>query len=208
MTTTSTGWRQVPMPAEVKALPRDPRGYPVGWATLWESGTRTLRIVAGTGPTLVCTCVPGCGRPLLGQVCPQRQRACMNERRCQLCGLRIKYRFRVVFVAGAPEGDGPGFVIEAPLHCSCASYAIQVCPHLITGHRGGDLQVAEVQEYRLLEQRVRPRSRDLSIGLLSRVFAPADADAHAFGALDNLVAIPQGPWTPAADWLRQAQTAV
>ncbi|MFJ2782264.1 hypothetical protein [Kitasatospora sp. NPDC087315] len=178
----------------------------MGWTTLWESGTRTLRKVAGTGPTLVCTCVPGRGRPLLGQVCPQRQRACMNERRCQLCGLRIKHRFRAVFVAGAPKGDGPGFVIEPPLHRSCAAYAIQVCPHLITGHRGGDLHVAEVQEYHLLEQRVRPQGRDLSAGLLPQVFAPGDTDAHAFGALDNLVAAPQGPWTPAADWLKHTRT--
>ncbi|MEU3566811.1 hypothetical protein AB0E96_00045 [Kitasatospora sp. NPDC036755] len=132
----------------------------------------------------------------------------MHERRCQLCGLRIRYRFRVVFVAGVPEGDGRGFVIEPPLHRSCAAYAIQVCPHLITGHRGGDLYVAEVQEYHVLEQRVRPQSRGLSVDLSRRVFTPGNTDAHVFGALDNLVAVPQGPWTSATDWLRQAQVAV
>ncbi|MER7671281.1 hypothetical protein ABTY61_22835 [Kitasatospora sp. NPDC096128] len=205
----AAGWRQVPMPAAIKTLPRDGRGYPVGWATRWDSGTMTVRNIADTGPTLVCTCVTGRGRPLLGQLCPQRQRACIDERRCQQCGQRIKNRHPALFIAGAPDTSGPDCVIEAPLHRSCAAYTIQVCPHLITGYRSDALYVAQVQNYLVLEQRARPERLDMAhhTRMLTQPFIPGDPAAHAFGALDNLLAVPQGPWVPATQWLADYQTA-
>ncbi|MFF2620114.1 hypothetical protein [Kitasatospora sp. NPDC058046] len=132
----------------------------------------------------------------------------MDERRCQLCGRRIKPRVRAVFLAGVSGTDGPALVSEPPLHRACAAYAIQVCPHLILGHRNGSLYVAEAEEYLLLEERVRPRSLDPAAGLLTGVYARGSEEARAFGVLQTLLAALPGPWTPAPQWLEQYRTTV
>ncbi|MFJ6775031.1 hypothetical protein ACIQOV_29405 [Kitasatospora sp. NPDC091257] len=127
----------------------------------------------------------------------------MDEHRCQLCGRRIKPRIRAVFLAGAPGSDRPALVSEPPLHRACAAYAIQVCPHLVPGHRNGSLSVAEAEEYLLLEERVRPSSPDPTAGLLAKVCARGSEEARAFGALQTLLAVLPGPWTPASQWLER-----
>ena len=198
-------WQTVPMPPVVAALPRDVRGFPILWAALWESG-REERVAwpsVGQVREVGCSCWPGRGRPILGQLCVVRQRICMKRRRCQLCGQAIPGDQPAVFVAGRPDGPAQP-VSEPPLHYDCAAYALRVCPHLVTGvtgHRAGQVCVAEADDYALLEEHVAPgpdrRSLITSIRRPGEHPAPTDAPS----ALQTYLALPATPWIRADRWL-------
>nr|BEK71524.1 hypothetical protein KPHV_87510 [Kitasatospora purpeofusca] len=201
MATPARSWLTVEMPPAIAALRRDSRGYPVPWATLWDNGHDTkIAWPASGGPGVVgCSCWPGRGRPVLGQLCPVRQRACMTRRRCQLCGHAIATDEPAVFVSGRPNGRTQ-HVAEPPLHPRCAAYALRVCPHLITGHRAGQVHVAETGEYLLLEEHVSPGADS---ALVTHVRLPGElpAPSAAPSVLHHYLAVPAPPWTPADDWL-------
>ncbi|WP_327378729.1 hypothetical protein OG393_32965 (plasmid) [Streptomyces sp. NBC_01216] len=198
------GWKQVPMPPAVASLPRDSRGYPVGWTTLWEPrdapGRSSVIRSPEEGAVLWCYCATGTGTPLLGQMCPRRQRTAMARRRCQLCGTSIDRDAKVVFIAGESEGTAAQLVREPPLHAACAAYAARVCPYLVVGNRAGALRVAEAASYQLFEERVRPDSLDPQADMLREVFPLGSRAALRFGALENLLAAPAGTWVPFATW--------
>ncbi|MGY3677343.1 hypothetical protein [Streptomyces sp. TE33382] len=198
------GWQQVPMPSAVAGLPRDGRGYPVGWATLWEPrdapGRSSVIRSPEEGAVLWCYCVTGTGTPLLGQVCPRRQRTAMARRRCQLCGTAIDRDVKVLFIAGRSEGKAAQLVREPPLHAACAAYAARVCPRLVVGDRAGALHVTEASSYELFEERVRPSGPDPEADMLREMFPLGSRAALRFGALENLLASPSGTWVPFAAW--------
>ncbi|MFB7673209.1 hypothetical protein ACFC26_17545 [Kitasatospora purpeofusca] len=89
---------------------------------------------------------------------------------------------------------------EPPLHADCATYALRVCPRLVTGHRAAEVYVAESTDYHLLEERiiVRPDgSLDTHIGLPGEHLG---ADL-ARNALQRYLALPNTDWSRADQWL-------
>lgn len=200
------------MPKGVALLPRDKRGYPVPWAALWEDGPdpdhRNAIRRTQHGLTLWCSCVIGHGIPLLGQLCPRRQRRAMLERRCQLCGRLVKVTTKVVFIGGSKFDKGhQRYVTEPPLHTACASYAARVCPRLVVGDRSGALRVAECQAYTLFEERVRPRNLNAAEELLTSILPyPASPHARHGSALQNVLAEPHAAWQPFDQWYNALQS--
>jgi len=105
-----------------------------------------------------------------------------------------------VFVAGRPDGPAQP-VSEPPLHADCAAYALHVCPRLVTGHRAGQVCVAEAAEYALLEEHV-AQGPDPS-SLITYIRAPGERPAvtDAPSVLQNYLALPAAPWIQADRWL-------
>lgn len=110
---------QVPMPARIAARPRDERGYPVPAITPWPDGS-----------------------PAFAQQGSFRTMICLAERRCTICGTKMRPGpvYRVVsddlvdnialaldagkrYMNLAPAFEGPG-------HLICMLYSAIVCPYL------------------------------------------------------------------------------
>lgn len=126
------GWKTVPVPAIIDALPKDRRGFPIPWVADWSSGSKKSFSVHEVGPGLPygrddCDCTPGVGEPILGRQCPVRQRQAMTERLCQVCGLGILATEDLHFLGG----DTIKVYVEPPLHAECAAYSLQVCPGIV-----------------------------------------------------------------------------
>jgi hypothetical protein len=117
----------VPMPAGLRARPRDDRGYPVPAITPWDNGVPVFA-ATGTARTYICAV----------------------ERRCSVCG-SIMPAGPVWRVVGAAEAAAIEAVlaagheyrnqtptVEAPGHRICMLYAAVVCPYLArpTARRG------------------------------------------------------------------------
>ncbi|MFV2198208.1 hypothetical protein [Nocardiopsis sp. LOL_012] len=132
-------WRTAPMPAPVAALPRTTQGMPIPYTV--SRGEDPERIVhrPGTGPVAVCDCSPDRGRPFFGSQCPQRQRRCVRQRRCPVCGQRVDSDSYLAF-GGLPLPGTPWFM-EAGAHPQCLAYSLAVCPALQRG-AGPDFPVA------------------------------------------------------------------
>jgi hypothetical protein len=97
----------VPIPAKMKSLRRDPRGYPIPWNVLVDSTGKAHFAI---------------------NVEELRFRA-IRERLCPICGARL-YR-GMWFVGGPMSALHPrGAYIDPPMHHECAEYALRVCPYL------------------------------------------------------------------------------
>lgn len=92
-------------PTNIKALPRDPRGYPIPYfvATL-PDGTRDLRFAS-----------------------EERQVACINHRLCWVCGKRLNVQ---MVLLGGPLSIGNKKHSDFACHPSCAEFSVKHCPHL------------------------------------------------------------------------------
>jgi len=126
------------MTDEVADLPRTASGMPVVYITQYLPADRSAPdpefpdFDAPGGVVLDCRCTFGRGRPLIGKQCPHRQRKAMLERRCNVCGQRVKVGyFAGVTRVGDAEGRAGWACLEAPSHASCLAYSALTCPHML-----------------------------------------------------------------------------
>lgn len=96
------------LPARLRKLPLDARGYPVPWFVAWVEGQPDHRV----------------------QDARQMTRA-VQEQRCWICGEPLG-RF-LAFLLG-PMCAVTRTISEPPSHRECAEYAIQACPFLSRPH--------------------------------------------------------------------------
>lgn len=96
---------QVPMPAGVAKLPRDPRGYPVPWFVAWVDDKPDFRVMR-----------------------EEAIHEAIEGKRCWVCGER-RLPDTGAYVAGPMCGVNR-ISSEPPSHLSCALYAVKVCPFL------------------------------------------------------------------------------
>ncbi len=145
------GWKDVPMPPRIAALPKDKRGFPVPWISDWEDGAvdaegRAWTITEGHPIygtyTSACTHTDGVGEPNLGALCAPRQIQGMIQRLCDVCGVKVG---KTAFFMGNESLVETGYY-ELPLHLECALYAGQVCPGLVTRAQG-EIWVSAAKEY-------------------------------------------------------------
>ncbi len=140
----SKGWRDVPMPPAVAALPRDKRGFPVPWVSCWEPAKWEITMHSTYGAMIgSCAHVDGVGDPMLGNLCPAKQLSGMLGRLCDVCGRLIG---RNAYFLGNKALVERGYR-ELPVHKECALYAGQVCPGLITPAKIDGVWVSKARTY-------------------------------------------------------------
>jgi hypothetical protein len=111
------------------------------------------RIGAVSLPLTDCDCVPGEGNPMLGNLCPNRQRRGMVDRLCDVCGGGFAPRESYYFMGKHSmmmEHGGRGGFHECPVHRDCALYAGRVCPGLVT--KAMNVGVFRCSDYTLIPQ--------------------------------------------------------
>jgi hypothetical protein len=157
------------IPKHLAKSPQDKRGFPVPHVSEWsdesmqtnlERGSRRFaKTVVGPSQFEITVMAPegeqGKGSPKLASLQPIRQRDCVLNRRCQVCGKPIDVKSVVVFVGGeyadAPVkgSDETRTVLafrEPPLHKRCAVFALFACPGINTGQA----VVVECRDYKVL----------------------------------------------------------
>lgn len=92
------------MPARIKALPRDKRGYPVPWFVQWIDGEPQFPIMD-----------------------PGKRALAVLEKRCWVCGERLGQY--MAFVVGPMCGINRTSS-EPPAHLECANFSVRACPFL------------------------------------------------------------------------------
>jgi hypothetical protein len=101
--------------------PKDRRGYPIPYSVLIrEDGTPDFRIIDR-----------------------EKADAAVEQRRCALCGGPMG---RHVAFIGGPLCHVNRYFIDGPMHTSCATFAVQTCPHIVlpkAQYRDADKQVNE-----------------------------------------------------------------
>lgn len=95
---------QIAVPARVKSLPVDERGYPVPHTVQWVAGKPDFRVID-----------------------PQKWTKAVQLRRCGVCGEPLGARMAFV---GGPLSMRNRLFYDLPMHRECATYALQVCPFL------------------------------------------------------------------------------
>jgi hypothetical protein len=108
-------------------------------------------LTGGVALRLECHCVFGVGQPRIGKPCVHRQRKAMRERRCVVCGGKIKDG-HLVFL-GVDQNIVPDLgpeittSVQPPAHPACAAYSALTCPRLYSNPAG--VQVAMAPNYGL-----------------------------------------------------------
>lgn len=94
----------IAVPARVKSLPVDERGYPVPHTVQWVEGKPDFRVID-----------------------PQKWAKAVQLRRCGMCGEPLGAHMAFV---GGPLSMRNRMFYDLPMHRDCATYALQVCPFL------------------------------------------------------------------------------
>ena len=92
------------MPAAIKALPRDERGYPVPWFVAWIDGKPEFRVADG-----------------------EKWAMAVKQKLCWVCGQDIAGSH--VFTIG-PMCAVNRTTAEPPTHRECAIFSVKACPFL------------------------------------------------------------------------------
>ena len=142
------GWKAVEMSEHIARLPKDKKGFPIPYVAEWshEADDSTFVIHDEGWAQANCNCKIGEGEPILGHQCPVRQRECMAEHKCQVCGFPIEGTDTEMAFIG---GEDMNVFWEPPLHLSCAAYSLQVCPGIT---RRPGVRVRVCTEYELLDK--------------------------------------------------------
>jgi hypothetical protein len=96
------------LPARMRLLPLDARGYPVPWFVAWEHGVPEFRAMDGA-----------------------KLRRAVRERRCWVCGQSLGRL--LAFVVGPMCGVNRTSA-EPPSHLECAEWSARNCPFLSRPH--------------------------------------------------------------------------
>lgn len=93
-----------PLPATMRRLPVDHRGYPVPWFVAWIDGKPDFRVIDAA-----------------------KFQPALQDRLCWLCGQKMGTHF--AFVIG-PMCGITRTISEPPSHVDCAMFSAQACPFL------------------------------------------------------------------------------
>ncbi len=98
---------EVPIPERMSLLELDPRGYPVPYTVLVDDE----------------------GRPQFAANDGERRFRCIVNKLCQICGKKLD---KELWFVGGPGSSfhEDGCFLDPAMHHECATYALQVCPHL------------------------------------------------------------------------------
>lgn len=100
-------WKDIPIPANMQGLPKDPRGFPVPYIVMWKDGVPHFKI---NDETIT--------------------ERCIEQQLCSVCGVVIPDD-DMWFVGGQLSAFHPhGAFNDAPMHKECLVYALQVCPYM------------------------------------------------------------------------------
>lgn len=129
-------------------LPVTAQGYPVPFVASWTSEHwSTSKYDARLKHHALFTAGErGEGKPVLGLLNEPRQRLCVFDGRCQICGQRIAEGYLPEQIVNGDERLDDGTpVTSEPLCCKpCAEFSMRTCPHLTDG------RILIVHEYELL----------------------------------------------------------
>lgn len=103
----------IALPAKMRALPEDHRGFPVPYFVTWFKDGKPCRT--------------GEGEPNFLVVDPSKMATCVKERRCWVCGDRLGVH--MAFVIG-PMCAINRTISEPPSHLECAMFSARCCPFL------------------------------------------------------------------------------
>lgn len=110
----SRDWQSIPVPGALAERPRDDRGFPITFVTLITSD----------------------GRPDFTTIDGQKILRCIQEGLCGMCGMDLDLdphgdagNTTSAFIGGPLSIENRNF-LDPPMHEWCASYAMQVCPHI------------------------------------------------------------------------------
>lgn len=195
------GWRDIPMPAQVAALPRTRSGIPITYTVAWSSErTAVLRDdpdLAGMcgRPTLAifASGAQGEGEPKLGIVDTARARRATVKGLCQVCGghlpgrpsppWRTEPRWCGWFTKGQTITVGVRrlpLIIDGWTCKPCLDYSLRVCPALVARRDAGTLVLLRIRRAELVATLERPESVPTGIPSRSSTgmvkIAPLDFD--------------------------------
>lgn len=128
---------------------------PVPWTVSW-SGEEGMFISPcpyfSRRPAISQASKPGDGTPQFGKPHSNRQRQCIAECRCDLCGKPLKLSTKVSMSHARPVIHGAeGWAIlqvEPLLHPACAHECINWCPSLKRDLAAGSLMIRHVTKWR------------------------------------------------------------
>lgn len=127
---------------------------PVPWTVSW-SGEESHYV--GVCPhigrrALMQAVAPGIGKPLFGKPHSQRQRQCIAEDRCDICGKSLKLHTKVSLSHARPVPHGANgwaiLQVEPMVHRGCGADAVRWCPALKRDMAAGLLKVRQVTRHR------------------------------------------------------------
>jgi len=102
-----------PLPARMRKLPRDHRGFVIPYFVAWLKDGREVE--------------PPDGVPDFRILSPARMAKCIRDRRCWLCGEPMG---RYLAFAIGPMCAASRTTMEPPGHHECGTYGVKVCPFL------------------------------------------------------------------------------
>lgn len=196
------GWRDVPMPDRVAALPRTRSGIPITYTVAWSSERDTvlrddpdLRSIYGR-PTLAIFAggAQGEGTPKLDVVSTARARRAALKGLCQICARHLpgrpsppwstEPRWCGWFTKGQTitiAGRQVPLIVDGWTCKPCLEYALRVCPALVARRAAGTLALLRIRRAELVATLERPESippdelDELPVGMVK--IAPLDFDA-------------------------------
>lgn len=197
------GWRDVPMPPGVAALPRTRSGIPITYTVAWSSEHETIvrrdpdleRCFGKKWDGVFSGGALGEGTPKLDVVNTARARRAALRGLCQICGRHLpgrpsapwstEQRWCGWFTKGQSIETAAGVVpliIDGWTCKPCLDYSLQVCPALVARRAAGDLQLLRVRFAELVATFERPESipperfesTGLPVGMIK--IAPVDFD--------------------------------
>lgn len=140
------GWKTVPMPERIAALPRSAGGLPVPYVAQWEGEDEMLVAPCqwADGKPAIFPVRSGLGitRPVFGVMDPSRQREAVRAVLCQVCHVQLGPMSDVLEPGREPlwlidmlhEPDtlrGHKVALEPWVCDDCLVYALQVCPGML-----------------------------------------------------------------------------
>lgn len=128
----------------------------VPWTVGW-SGEEAFSVAAcphAGGRLAICQSeAVGVGKPSFGKPHWRRQRQCIADCLCDLCGQSLKVATKVSLSHARPVGHGAqGLAIlqvEPLLHRACAAESMRYCPSLKRDIANGTLRVRQVTRHRV-----------------------------------------------------------
>jgi hypothetical protein len=103
----------VPIPPKMRRLPLDPRGYPVPYIVQRDLDHRPFFVINDA----------------------VKSHGCATRGLCSICGGKLE---RDIWLIGGPGAafHEHGAYLDPPMHYTCATYALRVCPYLGTRYTG------------------------------------------------------------------------
>lgn len=124
--------------------------WTVGWTGEESFHVGTCRFIRR--PAICQVAAPGVGKPTFGKPHWERQRQCIAQCLCDLCGKPLKLATKVSLSHARPVAHGAeGLAImqvEPLLHRACAAESMRLCPSLKRDIAAGTLMIRQVTSWR------------------------------------------------------------